>query len=94
MEQDAIRRFGMALQAPDFTNEDMKLPPWTDISRKLYRVNTIVYLMPFLGTMVILLLIGPITIHVCKCDQKNFFIISGKENITRHNSMLYDISSR
>merc|ERR1711981_598815 len=37
MEQDAIRRFGMALQAADFTNEDMKLPPWTDISRKLYR---------------------------------------------------------
>merc|ERR1712110_847637 len=37
MEQDAIRRFGMALQAPDFTNEDMKLPPWNDISRKLYR---------------------------------------------------------
>lgn len=37
MEQDAMRRFGMALTAPDFTNEDMKLPPWTDISRKLYR---------------------------------------------------------
>jgi len=37
MEQDAIRRFGMAQHAPDFTNEDMKLPPWTDISRKLYR---------------------------------------------------------
>ena len=39
MEQDAMRRFGMALTAPDFTNEDMKLPPWTDISRKLYRVS-------------------------------------------------------
>ena len=38
MEQDAMRRLGMALTAPDFTNEDMKLPPWTDISRKLYRV--------------------------------------------------------
>lgn len=37
MEQDAIRRFGMAQQAADFTNEDMKLSPWTDISRKLYR---------------------------------------------------------
>ena len=45
MEQDAIRRFGMALQAPDFTNEDMKLPPWTDISRKLYRVYIIVHLL-------------------------------------------------
>ena len=40
MEQDAMRRLGMQLTAPDFTNEDMKLPPWTDISRKLYRVNT------------------------------------------------------
>ena len=49
MEQDAIRRFGMALQAPDFTNEDMKLPPWTDISRKLYRVCTIVFYVPFQG---------------------------------------------
>merc|ERR1712190_48726 len=37
MEQDAMRRLGMQLTAPDFTNEDMKLPPWTDISRKLYR---------------------------------------------------------
>ena len=40
MEQDAMRRLGMQLTAPDFTNEDMKLPPWTDISRKLYRVST------------------------------------------------------
>ena len=39
MEQDAMRRLGMQLTAPDFTNEDMKLPPWTDISRKLYRVS-------------------------------------------------------
>jgi len=37
MEQDAMRRFGMAAIVPDFTNEDMKIPPWTDISRKLYR---------------------------------------------------------
>ena len=39
MEQDAMRRFGMALSKPDFTNEDQKYPPWNDISRKLYRVN-------------------------------------------------------
>lgn len=37
MEQDAMRRFGMSLMPADFTNEDMKLPPWNDISRKLYR---------------------------------------------------------
>lgn len=37
MEQDALRRMGMALNTPDFTTEDMKQPPWTDISRKLYR---------------------------------------------------------
>lgn len=43
MEQDAIRRFGMAQQAADFTNEDMKLSPWTDISRKLYRVCTVLF---------------------------------------------------
>jgi len=35
--QDSLRRFGMAMALPDFTTEDTKLPPWTDISRKLYR---------------------------------------------------------
>jgi len=46
MEQDAMRRLGMALTAPDFTNEDMKLPPWTDISRKLYRVGILSFQQP------------------------------------------------
>ena len=45
MEQDAMRRFGMSLMPADFTNEDMKLPPWNDISRKLYRVRNIVFVL-------------------------------------------------
>ena len=87
MEQDAIRRFGMAQQAPDFTNEDMKLPPWTDISRKLYRVCTSYYnlILIYDETISTYYLIdfynvsSSMLVYMKSCNINSF--ITGKENI-------------